>query len=707
MTVEEVIARLEQQELRPKRAGTGKWEACCPAHDDRKASLSIGVGADDCVLLHCHAECSIEDVLASLNLTAADLFPAPSHLDAPVEYLYSDQHGEIVFKVVRNPGKKFAQARPDGAGGWIWNLQGVERVPYRLPKVLAAVKAGETIHVAEGEKDVEALERAGVVATCNPGGVGKWSDAYSKTLAGASVVVIADADEPGRKHARAVAESLRKHNCTVRIVEAATGKDAHDHLAAGLGVQSFTEQTDTAAEDRDSTSENVTRIRRTLFEDALDVRDAGETIREPAPGTAGLLHAGIATAIWADRGKGKSSVALTLGMAHAAAGGRVAYLDRENAPSLSKARLSTIAEANGWPDLLEQERFVCRHYPAVERWTGEDVAEAIGGLGFTGVIYDSLREFLGQLGLDPDSEKDVTAFFTIFVTPLLQRGLWVLLLDNVGHTEKGRPKGSATKLDAAAQGYQIETTSPFNPEKIGALKITCKRSRYGDEDRVWTMRLGGGLFEVPHTISDSPEAKRAQAASEDRERCRRAAIDVLQSDGPLGRDPLLAAIRKCGVTLPKSARDLLADLASDPASGIEHAPSGYQIEGTLPLAPPAGPGGAGPETPGQGGARATPATPETALESAIHPGPEHRGQGTATPPGPGAAPPTGAARAGQSAQNGHHDQPNADTNTAENSLSQHLHQLNSLPADEAEREWQLLRAEHDRGAATSEHGQVV
>jgi hypothetical protein len=386
-------------------------------------------------------------------------------------------------------------------------------------------------------------------------------------------------------------------------------------------------------------SEKVAAIRRALFEESTNVAEAGDTLRIAADGTEGLLHAGVAAEMYADRGQGKTSVALVASMAHAAAGGRVAYFDRENAPSLNKARLKTIEQANGWPDLLAEEKFVGRHYPSVDRWDGEDVAEAIAGLGFTGVVYDSLREFMGQLRLDPDSEQGVTEFFSRFVTPLLRRGLWVLLLDNVGHLEKGRPKGSATKLDAVAQGYLVETTSRFTPEKIGAIKITCKRSRYGDEERTWTMRLGGGLFETPH-----PTARPAASSptGSDLEKCRVAATEILEDTQPLGRDPLIAAMREAGLKFRNDhARDLLAKLASDPNSGITKSPNGYRIEATLALAPDLGATPPGPDTPGQGGATPAGATPETALASANHPGPNARGQGRATPPGPDTSPPEG------------------------------------------------------------------
>ncbi|MBA2461221.1 MAG: hypothetical protein H0V45_05575 [Actinobacteria bacterium] len=67
--VERVLDRLERV-----RVGASGWTACCPAHEDGTPSLSISVGDDGRVLIHCHAGCSLEDVLTALGLTAADLF---------------------------------------------------------------------------------------------------------------------------------------------------------------------------------------------------------------------------------------------------------------------------------------------------------------------------------------------------------------------------------------------------------------------------------------------------------------------------------------------------------------------------------------------------------------------------------------------------------------------------------------------------------
>lgn len=241
--VERVLDALERRGCRPRRSGSG-WSACCPAHEDRNPSLSLSEGDDGRALLHCHAGCETDAIARELELEPRDLFSESMNgrggaLGEPEAiYDYVDEAGELLFQVCRFAAKQFRQRQPDGSGGWVWNLRGVRRVPYRLPRVLEAVASGEPVLVCEGEKDVEAAERAGVpCATTCPMGAGKWRDEYAQELAGATVVIVADRDEPGLRHARDVARSLERHEARVQLVGPLEGKDLADHLAAGLTLE--------------------------------------------------------------------------------------------------------------------------------------------------------------------------------------------------------------------------------------------------------------------------------------------------------------------------------------------------------------------------------------------------------------------------------------------------------------------------------------
>lgn len=255
MNVSELFSRFPNA----VRKGAG-FEARCPAHDDGRASLSVSEASDGKILVHCHAGCTPEAICAALGLKMADLFPgAPKRngggKSIVATYDYKDETGKLLYQVCRFEPKDFRQRKPDPTqlDGWAWKTTGCRRVLYRLPETIAAVQHGDVIHIAEGEKDVAALVQAGFAATCNAGGSGKWRKEYSQTLKGACVVVIADKDDPGRKHAQDVARQLQGIAASVRVIElpdtnGQTVKDSADFFAAGGTASQFKGLCDRAPE---------------------------------------------------------------------------------------------------------------------------------------------------------------------------------------------------------------------------------------------------------------------------------------------------------------------------------------------------------------------------------------------------------------------------------------------------------------------------
>jgi hypothetical protein len=220
MTVEAVLARLQGV----RRNGRG-WRARCPAHEDHTPSLSINE-REGKVLVHCHAGCLQEAVLAALQKLSPHNGITPRIVS---QYSYLNEKGELLFQVVRYEPKEFRQRRPDGNGGWTWNLNGIRRVLYRLPEVIAE----SSLLICEGEKDCEAARALGLTATCNPGGAGKWTGEYSEKLRGKRVTVIADGDEPGRRHAEQVATSVAVKAESLKLLTLPGSKDLSEFIARG------------------------------------------------------------------------------------------------------------------------------------------------------------------------------------------------------------------------------------------------------------------------------------------------------------------------------------------------------------------------------------------------------------------------------------------------------------------------------------------
>ena len=148
-------------------------------------------------------------------------------------YVYEDVDGPS-FRVIRKPDKTFPQESWTGSG-WMNGRNGTPDIPYNLIALRDQVERGGTVYIWEGEKDVEAAREVGAVATCNPGGAGKWNDGLSTYLVGAGLVIVGyDRDEPGYAHARGVKASLKRAGVErIRFARARKGKDLADHLDAG------------------------------------------------------------------------------------------------------------------------------------------------------------------------------------------------------------------------------------------------------------------------------------------------------------------------------------------------------------------------------------------------------------------------------------------------------------------------------------------
>jgi putative DNA primase/helicase len=135
-------------------------------------------------------------------------------------YAYTDESGTLLYQTVRYDPKDFRQRRPDGNGGWNWNLKDTRLVLYHLPEVVTA----DAVWLVEGERDADSLHKIGLCGTTAPMGAGKIPKLQKEhnileTLRGKHVIVCQDNDPPGKKHAQDTASSLTGFAASVKILE--------------------------------------------------------------------------------------------------------------------------------------------------------------------------------------------------------------------------------------------------------------------------------------------------------------------------------------------------------------------------------------------------------------------------------------------------------------------------------------------------------
>jgi len=203
-----------------KNSGDGNsYLGLCPAHEDRNPSLSLTLG-DNKILLNCHAGCSFDGIVSAVGMNQSQFFVHSDNSKTPKKkevcrYRYENKGGKHAFDIVRFEPKDFRPQRPNGK----WSLEGVERVPYRLPELLQGVKDSKPILLLEGEKDVDSAMDMGLIATTFVGGAGKWRDEYSEYFHGADVVLIPDNDTPGLKGMTEIGTELHGIASRIRMLE--------------------------------------------------------------------------------------------------------------------------------------------------------------------------------------------------------------------------------------------------------------------------------------------------------------------------------------------------------------------------------------------------------------------------------------------------------------------------------------------------------
>jgi len=506
-----VLPRLEQVSRR-----NGYWIARCPAHDDDKASLTVTVGKDHPVVLKCFAGCAAEDIVIALGLTWTDVCEPREkrtgewtpYGEAVAVYDYTDETGTLLFQVLRTAKKDFPQRVPDASkrSGWRWGTAGVRKVLYRLPKIINAIALGELIYIVEGEKDVHALEAAGAVATCPPGGsnAAVWLPEFSRVFEGAMVRIVADADKSGRAHARRVFGALEGVAAACEILEAATGKDASDHLAAGKTLADFLMTAQTGDEPADLAPD--------LYEFISGVDPAEDwVIRD-------LLERGDRL-IWTSReGMGKSMVTRQFAAANAAGIQpftdviakplKSLFIDCENPLRKSRRqfrKLADIAAAKGVPIPEGMLRLI--HRPEginlcdeeeVE-WLCERVTAHKPDLICIGPLYK-------LHAVDANEETSARAIVTALDKARSKADCGLVIEAHSPHGEVLRPVGSSLFMRWPEFGYGMKIWTPPKPD-VPTRKIMQVEAWRGPRDeRDWPERLrwGRGDREWPW-VADKPD----------------------------------------------------------------------------------------------------------------------------------------------------------------------------------------------------------
>lgn len=524
-----LLGRLRDHGSRVVSQGTDKATAQCPAHDDSNPSLSV-IRVNGRALAHCHRDCHIDDVLAALGLTKRDLFDDQHG----ATYTYPD--GAKVHRRYDADGRKrFSQSGHD--------TNGAPTTLYRAFDVAIAVQAGEPVYMVEGEDDVHAVESLNGVATSARQGASSLHKADLTPLYGANVIAIVDKDEAGDKWAAQLADMLNG-KASVTFVQAKTGKDAADHIAADHGLDELEPYTFPDPEPDGSILGIGSPI--DWHELWADEKPDEEWLVEP------LIAARRLVSIYSAPKVGKSLLMLELAAGIATGRGalgqppsasiQVLYIDFENDPHDDiRPRLTDMGYG---PDDLAQLRY--HSFPTLSF-----LDSPRGGLELLAltrhhearlVVIDTVsRAVAGE-----ENSNDTWLQFYRHTGLLLKReGVACIRLDHTGKdTTKGQRGGSAMSGDVDAVWHLKDLSAD-----LFSLHCEATRQRLPAD----TLTLSRRLNPLRHELTGPGTP--ATAAADQLSKCMEW-LDALGLPAETGRDACRASLKVAGYSV---STDILAE----------------------------------------------------------------------------------------------------------------------------------------------------
>lgn len=381
-------------------------------------------------------------------------------------YDYKDLQNNLLYQVVRMVPKAFRQRRPDGNGGWLWNMHGIERIPYKLPELL---KSTGTVFIVEGERDADALHERGLIATTNPGGAGKWLPTMSQYLCGRDVIILPDNDDAGENHVRDVVSKLSgiaRSVGIIRLPDLPAKGDVSDWLAVGHTAEELEQLV--AAEPETARAEGKTEDSAShALRDLLAIEAWAQRETPPPDRLLGDLVTTTTRMFLVGRtGLGKTLLALALGCGMASGQGflhwrsaraaRVLILDGEMPGELIRQRaIDALRRAGIVPKpghlmiyARDAEDDLANHLPTVGRMPPLNTQH---GLSWVLALIDTLGGvdvviFDNVMSLIAGDQKDELAWSDTLelVQTLTARRIGQIWLDHTGHNTD-RQYGSSTK----------------------------------------------------------------------------------------------------------------------------------------------------------------------------------------------------------------------------------------------------------------------
>jgi 5S rRNA maturation endonuclease (ribonuclease M5) len=456
--------KLAESQGKIRRSGKG-FMINCPIHDDKNASLWVVDGEQNSIIFTCHAGCNSQSIAHHFNELGFNVYKdnneqsiSQKHKEI-ARYQYISSDGQLLFEKIRFEPKGFMIVNPSGPGdggnkGSLYNAQNLFNLKDKI------------VYIVEGEKDVDYMSSIGLLA-CTSGGSSNWPDKNNHLFDGAIVRILPDNDEPGKKYAKLIRESL-------------------EGIANSIKIMFCPEQYKDVSDWKPTTNQidelfNQHKFKTISFNKLLELDLTTNWLIKDYFEEGGIFQ------IFGSSGSGKSFFALDA--AYCASTGlpffgkqtkkcNVMYIAGEGFPGLKKRAKALKDKYEG--DILSFE-FSMQAAQLMSEESCIDVADRIkANGGFDLLFIDTLNRNMG--GGDENSTQDMTRFISNIDKHIRSLGCAVVIVHHSGLMNKERARGSSAVYNAIDAEFRIEKNESI-------VKVTCTKQKEGESGWVKELTL--------------------------------------------------------------------------------------------------------------------------------------------------------------------------------------------------------------------------
>lgn len=387
------------------------------------------------------------------------LFIMPIVNNEVCRYQYKDPTGRLLFEKIRYEPKTFRIVNPvtgignNGHNGALYNCENLNDIE------------GKRVYIVEGEKDVDTMTSLELLATTS-GGASSWPAKNNDLFIGVDVCILPDNDEPGRKYAAKIKESLDRVARSVRIMFCPDPyKDVTDWVLDGGTAEQIIELFNVPI---------IHAFKTISFNDLLKLDLKPNWI------VTDYIEKNSLCQIFGASGSGKSFFALD--MAYCIAAGidffgkkvkktNVLFIAGEGFSGLKKRAKALFDKYGADIECLE---FSMQAAELMSQESCISVADRIKACesGFDVVFIDTLNRNMGAG--DENSTKDMTQFISNIDRYIRSLGCAIIIVHHTGLNNADRGRGSGALYNA------LDTEFKVVKEDGGQMTITCTKQKEGE-----------------------------------------------------------------------------------------------------------------------------------------------------------------------------------------------------------------------------------